>query len=48
MTTPIELKENLLKQHAETVETLRKIEGAIYACEMLQEKETVEETTNDE
>ena len=45
--TPSKLKENLIKQYEDTLATLRKIEGAIYACEQLTEKEeTTIESTN--
>ena len=46
--TPAELKQNLLKQYEDTLTTLRKIEGAIYACEQLTEEPTEEEPTTDD
>ncbi len=52
--TPAELKENLLKQFDEAVANVRRIEGALAACnELLKEEEQltdepVEETTADD
>ena len=43
--TSTELKENLIKQYNETVENLRRLEGAIAACDQLTESE---ETTTEE
>jgi len=43
--TSTELKENLIKQYNETVENLRRLEGAIAACDQLiGTEETTEET----
>jgi len=44
--TSTELKENLIKQYNETVENLRRLEGAIAACDQLTESE--EPTTEEE
>lgn len=45
--SPTELKETLIKQYNETIENLRRLEGAIAACDNLieapTEKEEVEE-----
>ena len=41
MPTPIELKETLIKQYNESIENLRRLEGAIAACDELIEKEEV-------
>ena len=46
--TPTELKESLIKQYNDTVVTIQKLEGAIYACEQLIQKETEEEETTDD
>ena len=46
--TPTTLKENLIKQYEDTLATLRKIEGAIYACDQLTEEPTEEEPTTDD
>ena len=46
---PTELKQNLIKQYEDTLTTLRKIEGALFACEQLIEEPTEEqETTADD
>jgi hypothetical protein len=43
--TSTELKENLIKQYNETVDNLRRLEGAIAACDQLTE---AEKTTTEE
>lgn len=35
MTTPIELKENLIKQYNDLIGQIQRIEGAIAACDQL-------------
>ena len=45
--TSTELKENLIKQYNETVENLRRLEGAIAACDQLIEEPTTEEEEAD-
>jgi hypothetical protein len=39
MPTPIELKETLIKQYNESIENLRRLEGALAACDELLKKE---------
>jgi hypothetical protein len=44
MTTPSELKENLVKQYNELVVTIQQLQGAIQACDaLMEEQETSEE-----
>ena len=48
--TPAEFKEQLLKQYNDTADALKRIEGALAACDELmktEEKEPAEESTDD-
>lgn len=45
--TPAELKENLVKQYNEMVVNLKRLEGAIAACDELLKPTEEEETTDD-
>ena len=47
--TPAQLKENLLKQHENTITQLHQLEGALTACdELLKTEEPTEEPTTDD
>ena len=46
--TPVELKENLIKQYNEVVTSLKVLEGAVAACDALLNEETTEEVTTEE